>query len=87
MLFSCVFVTFPYGVLGRVWYLIVLFPDICVSLYFKHFHVTDWTQFCDGRRSKGIVEQSINATFIVLALSTLFNLTDMKVCKYISNGL
>ena len=60
---------------------------MCFPLYFKHFHVTDWTHFCDRRSSKGIVEQSINATFIVLALSTLFNLTDMKVCKYISNGL
>ena len=23
----CIFVTFPYGILGQVWYLIVLFPD------------------------------------------------------------
>ena len=27
-MFSCVFVTFPCGVLGQVWYLIVLIPDI-----------------------------------------------------------
>ena len=25
----CVFVTFPCGVLGQVWYLIVLIPDLC----------------------------------------------------------
>ena len=25
----CGFVTFPYGILGQVWYLIVLFPDLC----------------------------------------------------------
>ena len=25
---SCVFVTFPYGVLGQVWYLIVSIPDL-----------------------------------------------------------
>ena len=30
---SCVFVTFPYGVLGRVWYLIVSIPDICLLPY------------------------------------------------------
>ena len=28
----CIFVTFPCGILGQVWYLIVSFPDICVFL-------------------------------------------------------
>ena len=28
------FVTFPYGVPGLVWYLIVTMPDICLCLYF-----------------------------------------------------
>ena len=32
--FSCVFVTFPYGVLIQVWYLIVLIPDLCFFLTF-----------------------------------------------------
>ena len=26
---NCVFVTFPCGILGQVWYLIVLIPDLC----------------------------------------------------------
>ena len=30
----CIFVTFPYGILGQVWYLIVLFPDLCRLSYF-----------------------------------------------------
>ena len=30
VMFYCVFVTFPYGVLGQVWYLIVTIPDICL---------------------------------------------------------
>ena len=34
-LFSCVFVTFPYGVLGQVWYLIVSIPDLCQLSYFE----------------------------------------------------
>ena len=34
MMFSCVFVTFPYGVSGQVWYFIVLIPDLCFLLYF-----------------------------------------------------
>ena len=25
----CVFVTFPCGILGQVWYLIISFPDLC----------------------------------------------------------
>ena len=37
---SCVFVTFSYGVLGQVWYLIVSIPDLChlpYSLIFAFF--------------------------------------------------
>ena len=30
----CVFVTFPGGILGQVWYLIVLFPNLCHLSYF-----------------------------------------------------
>ena len=29
----CVFVTFPFGILGQVWYLIVSFPDLCRLSY------------------------------------------------------
>ena len=34
VMFYCIFVTFPCGVLGQVWYLIVLIPDLCVLSYF-----------------------------------------------------
>ena len=30
----CDFVTFPCGILGQVWYLIVLIPDLCRLSYF-----------------------------------------------------
>ena len=30
VMFSCVFVTFPCGVLGQVWYLIVSIPHLCI---------------------------------------------------------
>ena len=33
LMLSCVFVTFPYGALGQVWYLIVSIPDICLLPY------------------------------------------------------
>ena len=29
----CFFVTFPWGILGQVWYLIVSFPDLCHLSY------------------------------------------------------
>ena len=39
VMFSCVFITFPCGVLGQVWYLIVSIPDLCTFTYFNNiFH-------------------------------------------------
>ena len=37
VMFPCVFVTFPYGVLGQVWCLIVSIPDMCLLLYFDKY--------------------------------------------------
>ena len=34
VMYSCVFITFPYGILGQVWYLIVSILDLCLLLYF-----------------------------------------------------
>ena len=31
----CDFVTFPFGILGQVWYLIVSIPDLCCLSNFK----------------------------------------------------
>ena len=36
--FYCVFVTFPYCVLGQVWYLIVSIPDLRLLTYFAIMH-------------------------------------------------
>ena len=33
----CHFVTFPFGILGQVWYLIVSIPNPCCLYYFKTF--------------------------------------------------
>ena len=30
LMFNCVLVTFPCGILGQVWYLIVSIPDLCL---------------------------------------------------------
>ena len=39
-----VLVTFPCGILGQVWYLIVSIPDLCRLSYFNTVvHVCSWT--------------------------------------------
>ena len=39
VMFSCAFVTFPCGVLGQVWYLVVLILDLCILPYFVYITV------------------------------------------------
>ena len=34
VIFNCLFVTFPCGILGQVWYLIVSITDLCPLFYF-----------------------------------------------------
>ena len=34
VMFNCVFVTLPYGILGQVWYFIESIPDLCCLSYF-----------------------------------------------------
>ena len=40
VMFNCVFVTFPCGILGQVWYLIVSIPDLCPLSYFVTDHIS-----------------------------------------------
>ena len=35
----CDFVTFPFGILGQVWYLIVSIPDPCCLSYFYYLNM------------------------------------------------
>ena len=37
VMFNCVFVTFPCGILGQSWYLIYSIPDLCRLSYFVLF--------------------------------------------------
>ena len=36
--FNCVFVIFPYGILGQMWYLILSIPDLCCLFTFFNYH-------------------------------------------------
>ena len=38
------FVTFPGGILGRVWYLIISIPDLCRLFYFLTLHKFKYTE-------------------------------------------
>ena len=38
----CDFVTFPFGILGHVWYLIVSIPDPCCLSYFALLSLSSW---------------------------------------------
>ena len=35
VMFNCAFITFPCGILGQVWCLIVSIPDLCYLSYFR----------------------------------------------------
>ena len=39
---NCDFVTFPCGILGQVWYFIVLIPDLCNLSYFVLNNTNHW---------------------------------------------
>ena len=40
VMFNCVFVIFPCGILGQVWYMIVSFPDSCLLSYLSQDYLT-----------------------------------------------
>ena len=39
VMFSYLFITFPYGVLCQVWYLVVSIPDLCFLPYFSGIYL------------------------------------------------
>ena len=41
-------VTFPFGILGQVWYLIVSIPDLCPLTYFHTVHYSTTYIGCSG---------------------------------------
>ena len=40
VMFNCIFVTVPCGILGQVWYLIASIPDLCRLSYLKEWGVS-----------------------------------------------
>ena len=49
VMLNCVFVFFPCGILGQVWYLIVLIPGLCHLPYFERItNVPYMDNTCSG---------------------------------------
>ena len=46
VMLNCVFVTFPCGIQGQVWYLIVSNPDLCHLFYFKNKTILPFGKSC-----------------------------------------
>ena len=51
VMFDCIFVTFPFGILGQVWNLIVSIHDLCRLSYFQNVHKTITTHDFLSRHS------------------------------------
>ena len=77
VMFSCIFVTFQYDVLGQVWYLIVLIPDLCLLPYFYLMHTYakfDQNIPCGSRDMNiflGFMEQHFSWRFAYMCLDNV----------------
>ena len=61
VVFNCVIVTFPFGILGQVSYLIVSIPDLCPLSFYSTTYI-----YCFGTRSRSLIAYK----FIIFRPST-----------------
>ena len=54
MMFNCVFDTFPCGILGQVWFLIVSIPDCCHLSYFNENSSFEIRTYIKSRYSENL---------------------------------
>ena len=53
----CDFVTFPFGIMGQVWYLIVSIPDPCCLSYFNTYaKIQKKLRYCHMRSAMAQVQ-------------------------------
>ena len=71
VMFSCVIVTFPNGVLSQVWYLIVFIPDLCLFSYFYLMHTYEkfYQNILCGSRDMSIFTKRPQMTKMMLGKS------------------
>ena len=58
---NCDFATFPCGILGQVWYLIVLIPDLCRLSYFEYPQPDFWLK--NTKKSFSITHSNLEACY------------------------
>ena len=63
---SCVFVTFPHGVLGQVWYLIVFIPDPCLLPYLSNVQQVRQSLYDDLDISQGGSFERFNHMLVLI---------------------
>ena len=59
----CVFVAFPCGILGQVWYLIVLFPDRC---HLSYFHMSQKLKSWQIKFLLQFIKTVVSLVFLVM---------------------
>ena len=74
LMFSCVFDTFPYGVLGQVWFLIALIADLCLLPYFTYW------PFPNGASLVTWVSSLSLSYFLICSLQPVKGLTSLVSC-------
>ena len=86
VMFNCVFITFPCGILGQVWYLIVSFPDLGRISYLDIFY---WPNMCPScRRCKTERVFSSHGGFLAcVKLESPFNKSAEKILIYMKDSL
>ena len=58
VMFNCVFVTFPCGTLGQVWYIFVSIPDLCRHFYFNVISLSANKQSKKGCKDQESIQSS-----------------------------
>ena len=57
VMFNCIFVTFPCGILSQVWYLIVSISDLC---HLSYFHIKPVQSCAPNRHMKPVEKNVVN---------------------------
>ena len=66
------FVTFPYGVPGQAWYLVVSIPDLCLLYFYCVLFFVRFSFGCVNTNSK------VNVTSYLLTLETTLHVAFIK---------
>ena len=73
VMFYCVFVTFPCGALGQVWYFIISISNLCLLTYFVWWNAINWYFNKKWRPRWNAAKCGISSSFILfVVIKTIF---------------